>query len=131
MLDAAVAVGEMRGQAARAGVGERAVELVGEQPLRALAPSAAGQREGGAAERLAGACERVGQVGLGDAGLGADLGAGPSDEVDEGERPARGVVEPGKRALDVRERMGRVDGPGRALGDGSEAGAFHRGRGYP
>ena len=51
------------------------------------------------------------------------------DEVDERQRPPGGLVEAGERALDVRERLGRVDGPGRALGNGTQGGAFHRGRG--
>jgi hypothetical protein len=31
----------------------------------------------------------------------------------------------------VRERLSRIDGPGGTLRNGSQAGAFHRGRGYP
>ena len=121
----------MSRQAARARILERSVELVGEQPLRSFAPAAPGQREGGAAERLARSGEGLGQLRLGDARLGAHLRPRASDEVHQGERLAGGLVDGRQRGLDVRERLAGIDGPGRALGDGSEGGTLHRGRGYP
>ncbi len=121
----------MCGQAAGPRVRERAVELVRQEPLRALAPSAPRQREGRPAQRLARPREGFCQLGLGDPGLGAHLGAGAPDEVHKGKRLARDVVHGRQGGLDVRERLGRVNGPGRALGDGSEGGTLHRARGYP
>ncbi len=105
---------------------QRAVEAVGDQPLRPLAPAAGGQRLERAPQRLSPRRECLGQDGRLERELARGVHAGATGEVHERQGvtlPRAQVREP---LRDVRERIRRLHRVERANGHRPQRRSLHR-----
>jgi hypothetical protein len=95
MLDAAVAVGQVRGQACPSEIAKSTIEAVGDHALCPLAPSAAGKRVCSPAQRRARAGESLRQLLGSHPALPRDPVAFATRKVDEREHGRRRLVQAG------------------------------------
>ena len=126
MLHTAGAVAQVDVEAAAVGLADRAVEAVGDQALRPLAPAAARQGRDGLAEFLAGGRQQRSELLLFDAQQLGDLWPRPVGQRHEGEGAHLERLQRRQRGRDLANGRRGVDATGGSGGHWSQRRALHK-----